>query len=363
MLKASFEWNFICYSYGWESVHSGVEILMLAIIFVAGVRYGLGPDHLKAFQTPMEHLFGHLAALSLTAKLVYCILGVFLIRSAFRLLKRKLPLRFEFGDQRYRVRKIVTAAAYAIILAFITILFADRLKQVGFAVGLFGAGVVVALQDVVASLGGFVAIGFSNLYRVGDRIQVNETKGDVVDISVMRTTIMETGKWVSGDLYNGRIVRIPNSTVLKGLVFNYSQGFRFVWDEIRIPLTSESDHSYAREMLLRVGEETVNDYLSEAQDAWKQVVDNYRVEHPSLEATVTLQVSSGSLEFSLSYIVDYARRTIVKDQLFTKIVDEVVSSNGKLKWASSLTTVVLQPASAHFQAPDNLGLVTGATAR
>jgi small-conductance mechanosensitive channel len=311
----------------------------------------------------MEHLFEHLAALSLTAKLVYCTLGVVLIRSAFRQLERRLPLRFGYGDQRYRVRKIVTATAYLIIFAFITILFADQLKQVGFAVGFFGAGVVVALQDVVASLGGFVAIGFSNLYRVGDRIQVNETKGDVVDISVMRTTIMETGKWVSGDLYNGRIVRVPNSTVLKGLVFNYSQGFRFVWDEIKIPLTSESDHCYAREVLLRVGKETVDDYLAEAQDAWKQIVENYRVEHPFLEPTVTLQVSSGSLEFSLSYIVDYARRTIVKDQLFTRIVDEVVSSNGKLKWAASLATVVLQQASAPFPAPANLAFLAAAPAR
>jgi hypothetical protein len=92
---------------------------MLAIIFAAGV-------HLKAFQTPMEKLFEHLAALSLTAKLLYCILGVFLIRSVFRLLERKLPMRFAYGDQRYRVRKIVTAAAYTIILAFITILFADQ---------------------------------------------------------------------------------------------------------------------------------------------------------------------------------------------------------------------------------------------
>lgn len=336
---------------------------MPAIILVAGAVYDSRPDHLMAFQTLMENLFEHLATLSLSAKLLYCVLGVFLIRSAFSLLERKLPLRFGYGGQRYRVRKAVTAAAYIIIFAFITILFADRLKQAGFAVGLFGAGVVVALQDVVASLGGFVAIGFSNLYRVGDRIQVNDTKGDVVDISVMRTTIMETGKWVSGDLYNGRIVRIPNSTVLKGLIFNYSQGFRFVWDEIKIPFTSESDHSYAREMLLRVGKEIVHDYLSEAQDAWKQIVDNYRVDHPSLEPSVTLQVSNGSLEFSLSYIVDYASRTAVKDQLFTKIVDEVLSSNAKLKWASPLTAVVLQPANAHFPAPANLALVTGATAR
>ena len=308
----------------------------------------------------MEHLFKHIGALPVTTKLVYSVLGVILIWKAFRLLERKLPLRFGYGDQRYRVRKVLTATAYLIIFIFITVLFADRLKHLGFAGGLLGAGIVVALQDVVSSLGGFLAIGISNLYRVGDRIQVNETKGDVVDISVMRTTVMETGNWVSGDLYNGRIVRIPNSSVLKGLVFNYSQGFRYVWDEIKIRLTLESEHWHAREMLLRVGKETVSDYLADAQAAWKQIVENYRVENPLLEPAVTLQASGGALEFSLSYIVDYTRRTIVKDRLFTKIVDQVANSKGRLEWASPSTTLVLQPGRAYSRESANLvSAVTG----
>lgn len=287
----------------------------------------------------MERLLDHIAALTLTAKLIYCVLGVILIRGAFRTLEQTLPPHFGYGDHRYRARKTMAGASYLIILIFIAILFGDRVKQFGFAVGLFGAGVVVALQDVIASFAGFIAIGFSTLYRVGDRIQVNETRGDVIDISVMRTTVMETGNWVSGDLYNGRIARIPNSLVLKGLVYNYSQGFRFVWDEIQIRLMSGSDHQYAREMLLRVAKETVSDCLVPAQASWKRVVENYRIEHPVLEPTVTLQAGDGSLDFSLSYIVDYTRRTIVKDQLFTKIVDEVMNSNGRLVWASSTTTV------------------------
>jgi len=291
----------------------------------------------------MDRLFEHIAALSLTAKLICAILGVVVIRGVFRLLERILPPRFGDGDHRYRVRKMVIAAAYIIILIFLVILFEDRLKHVGFALGLFGAGIVVALQDVIASFGGFIAIEFSNLYRVGDRIQVNETKGDVIDISVMRTTVMETGNWVSGDLYNGRIVRIPNNAVLKGPVFNYSQGFRFVWDEIKVRLTSKSDHQLAREMLLRVAKETVSDYQVEAQDSWNRITENYRIENPLLEPIVTLQANGGALEFSLSYIVDYTKRTIVKDQLFTKIVDEVVNSNGRLEWTSSSTTAV-QPA-------------------
>jgi small-conductance mechanosensitive channel len=310
----------------------------------------------------MERLFDHIAALSLIAKLIYSILGVVLIRSAFRLLERTLPPHFGYGDQRYHVRKMVTAAAYIIIFTFITILFADRLKHVGFAVGVMGAGVVVALQDVIASLGGFIAIGFSNLYRVGDRIQVNETKGDVVDISVLRTTVMETGNWVSGDLYNGRIVRIPNSVVLKGLVFNYSQGFRFVWDEIKIQLTCGSDHQHTREMLLRVTKETVSDYLVEAQRSWKWVTENYRIESPLLEPMVTLQASGGPLEFALSYIVDYTKRTTVKDQLFTKIVDEIASSKGRMEWASSSSTGLRKSAPADLLAAGDLASATSAPA-
>jgi len=154
---------------------------------------------------------------------------------------------------------------------------------------------------------------------------------------------METGNWVSGDLYNGRIVRIPNNAVLKGPVFNYSQGFRFVWDEIKVRLTSKSDHQLAREMLLRVAGETVSDYQVEAQGSWNRITENYRIENPLLEPIVTLQANGEALEFSLSYIVDYTKRTIVKDQLFTKIVDEVANSNGRLEWESSSTTAV-QPA-------------------
>ena len=178
----------------------------------------------------------------------------------------------------------------------------------------------------------------------------------------MRTALLETGNWVSGDLYTGRIVRIPNSTVLKGVVFNYSQGFRFVWDEIKIRLKSESDQWKAREMLLRVGQETVNNYVMEARDVWKQISENYRVENPLLEPSVTLQATSGTLEFSLSYIVDYRRRTVVQDRLYAKIVDEVANSNGTLQWAPASPSIVLRPLTADIREPVSLAPM-GAVAR
>ena len=84
-----------------------------------------------------------------------------------------------------------------------------------FGIGVAGAGVAVGLQDVIASIAGAFSIGFSRLYALGDRVQIGDTGGNVIDIGLLRTTVMETGNWVNPDLYNGRIVRIPNSVLLK----------------------------------------------------------------------------------------------------------------------------------------------------
>jgi small-conductance mechanosensitive channel len=276
-----------------------------------------------------------MVSLSLGAKLGFAVLGILVIHAVFRLLEQKLPTHFRELDARYRVRKFVVFAGYIVGMVFITLLFADRLGRVSFALGVAGAGLVVSLQDVITSFAGWVAIGSLNLYKAGDRIQIGETRGDVIDISIMRTEIVETGNWVSNDLYNGRVVRIPNSAALKGPVFNCSQGFRFVWDEIKVPLTGDSNHLQAREMLLRIADEAVAGYMEEAEASWSEVTYNFRIANISLAPTATLIVNGGSLEFTLSYIVDYTNRTAMQDRLFSKIVEEIKNSKGELAWASS----------------------------
>ena len=178
---------------------------------------------------------------------------------------------------------------------------------------------------------------------MGDRVQIGDTRGDVIDIGLLRTTLLETGNWVSRDLYNGRIVRIPNSAVLKGSVFNYSQGFQFIWDEIKVLFTTTSDCQLAREMLLRVAKEAIGEYLVEAQTSWNAMSDNYRSANPPLDPTVSLVVNAGRLEFTVSYVVDYTQRIAMQDQLFTKIVEEIANGKGRLQWASPPATTFSQP--------------------
>jgi small-conductance mechanosensitive channel len=292
----------------------------------------------------MNDLFRRVVTLSFFGKCVAAAVGILIIHTAFRVLERTLPRHFGRADARYKVRKFVVFCGYLSILLFLALLFEDRLGRLSLVLGVAGAGVAVALQDVLASIAGAFSVGFSKLYAVGDRVQIGDTRGDVIDIGLLRTTLMETGNWVGRDQYNGRIVHIPNSIILRGSVFNYSQGFRFIWDEIKVVFTTASDCLLAREMLLRVATEAIGQYLIEARTSWKEISENYRSENPSLEPSVSLVVNGGSLEFSISYVVDYAKRTAMKDQLFTKIVQEVANSNGRLAWTSSGVTVISQPA-------------------
>lgn len=290
----------------------------------------------------MSQLFQQLISLSSSAKLGAAVVGILVIYAAVRLLEKTLPRHFGQANDRYHARKRVVFVGYVTALLFLLTLFEDHLGRLSLALGVAGAGFVVALQDVIASFVGWFGITFSRLYTVGDRIQIGDTKGEVIDVSLLRTTLMETGNWVSGDLYNGRIARVPNCFVLKGPVYNSSQGFRFVWDEIKVPFTTESDHNFAKEMLRGVAKEVIAQFLVDAEKAWKRVTDNFQIENPRLDPIVALAVNGGRLEYTVSYIVDYRERTVVKDWLFTKIAEEISKSDGRLEWASGSTASTKQ---------------------
>ena len=161
------------------------------------------------------------------------------------------------------------------------------------------------LQEVIASVAGWAAISVGGFFSPGDRVQLGGIKGDVIDVSILRTTLMEIGEWVAGDLYSGRIVRIANSFVFKEPVFNYSGDFPFVWDEITLPVKYGSDWAFARTMLRSLVDEVLADYAAQVKDSWLKMVRQYRVEDANVEPMVTLRATDNWIEFTVRYVVDY----------------------------------------------------------
>ena len=262
-----------------------------------------------------------------------------MIRAALALVKRSLSRRVRDANLRYRVRKEVTLLAYVAAVLFVAVVFSERLSGFTVAFGVAGAGVAFALQEVSASVAGWLAVSFWDFYKPGDRIQLGGIKGDVIDVGILRTTLMECGQWVNGDLYNGRIVRIANSVVFKEPVFNDSGDFPFVWDEIIIPITYGSDYHFAREMLQTVADELVGDYARDADAAWKTLVTKFMIENARVEPSVTLLANENWIELTLRYVVDDKLRRITKDRLFTRILEEIDRSGERIGIAASTLNI------------------------
>ena len=278
-----------------------------------------------------------------TGKIIAVIIGVIFLAVVSKFIKRVLKKRVKESDSRYKANKFVTFFTYILAVLLISIVFSDKLGGLTVALGVAGAGIAFALQEVIASVAGWIAIAFAGFYKTGDRVQLGSIKGDVIDIGVLRTTIMETGQWVDGDLYNGRIVRIANSFVFKEPVFNYSGDFPFLWDEIKIPVKFGSDYELARSIIYKSANEVVAGYPEKAKKHWDEMLKNYLLENSSLDTMVTITANDNWVEFTLRYVVEFKKRRITKDKIFTGLLKEIENTNGKVGFASQTFHLVEMP--------------------
>src|SRR5690554_4613029 len=201
-------------------------------------------------------------------KIVSVLIGAALIWAIVRTLQKKLFSKIKDNENRYTAKKISNITGYVLTIILLGIIFSDKLGGFTVALGVAGAGIAFALQEVIASFAGWLAIMFGGFYKIGDRVQLGGIKGDVMDIGMLRTTLMEIGQWVDGDLYNGRIVLIANSFVFKEPVFNYSGDFPFLWDEIKIPIQYGSNYEMVNEILLKAGKDIAGDLGAKSKEKW-----------------------------------------------------------------------------------------------
>lgn len=239
------------------------------------------------------------------------------------------------NSSKYKIRKFVSFIGYVIFVVGIMLIFNAKLSGLGTALGVAGAGIAFALQEVIVSVAGYITVFTSNFYRVGDRVKLGGIKGDVIDIGILRTTLMEMGDWVNGDLYNGKMVFVANSFVFKEPVYNYSGDFPFLWDEITIPIKTDGDYQYAKEKFYEILKEVVGEFSETSQVAWNKMIGRYSLENARVKPMITMSFDENWITFTLRYVVDYKSRRGTKSILFDKILTEIKSSDKKIEVAST----------------------------
>lgn len=264
--------------------------------------------------------------------------AVFVVR---RLINRGLTRRIGDKTTRYRARKMVGFASYLVAAVALSTVFASELGGLSVALGVAGAGIAFALQEVIASVAGWLGISFAGFYKVGDRVMLGGIKGDVIDIGVLRTTLFEIGDWVDGDLYNGRVVRLANSFVFKEPVFNYSAEFPFVWDELSVPVRHGSDRALAQQLLEEVAHEVTGEYAAQIESTWQALTRNFVIEPARVEPMVTMVFDENWMRYTVRYVVEHRQRRTTKHALFERIYARIDASEGRVGIASAAQEITL----------------------
>jgi small-conductance mechanosensitive channel len=276
-------------------------------------------------------------------RLAYIGIAIVFVFVATSLLKKAVNTKISNTDHRYRVRKAVNFVGYFLIVLILLLIYGDKLGNIGVALGVAGAGVTFALQEVIVSFAGWLNIILSGTPSVGQRVKIGDAKGDIIDIGVMRTTIMEMGDWVEGDLYNGRIITLANSYVFKEKIHNYSAEYPFLWDEVKVPIRTESDHELARQVFSKVVNDICEDYAIKSEKGWKNMANKFRVEQAVVRPTVRLKFDENWITFTLRYIVDYKSRGTTKDKIYTALLNEIAKHDSiTIATATSEVTSIIK---------------------
>lgn len=291
----------------------------------------------------MQELINKYMSDPVTGKLITIVIGIVVIWVIIKILGNVIPGKIKDNGIRYKTKKAITFTGYIMVILLILFTYSNKLGGITVAFGIAGAGIAFALQEVIASFAGWLAILFGGFYKTGDRVQLGGIKGDVMDIGLLRTTIMETGQWVDGDLYNGRIVLVANSFVFKEPVFNYSGDFPFLWDEIKVPIQYGSDYEKAKEILLKAGNEIAENLTELSKKQWEHLQYKYRLEDAQISPMVSLVANDNWVEFTLRYVVTYNKRRSTKTKLFTYILKEIDNTKGTVNIASATFNIVGAP--------------------
>lgn len=290
------------------------------------------------------------------SRLITVLIGFIVIGLLAYWLRRWLTHYIQNKRTASNLSQIIRFLSYLVGVTLVLITYSGQLPGLTVTLGVAGAGIAFALQEVIVSLAGWIAISFGQYYTTGDRVQLGGIRGDVIQIGVLRTTLMEIGEWVNADQYNGRIVRISNAFVFKEPVFNYSEEISFVWDEISIPVRYGSDHHLAREIMCKAADAVLGASIEEMAREWDVMRRKYPLEQASVEPCVFLIANDNWMQLSLRYTVNVKCRRSVHDELFMYILDAIAKTERRVMLASAtLELVAAPPFDVRLQSGDKPG--------
>ena len=245
----------------------------------------------------------------------------------FLLLIRKVILSLVFRGTtdvraRYRWRKTSAYIIFGFCVFLIGGIWFRGFQSISTYLGLLSAGLAIALQDPLVNLAGWAFILWRRPFSAGDRIQIGEHRGDVIDQRIFMFTLMEIGNWVDADQSTGRVIHIPNGKVFRDVLANYSKGFQYIWNEIPVLVTFESNWEKAKEILLNIGIAHGEHLSKSAEERLRKAARKMMIFYSKLTPIVYTKVKESGVVLTIRYLCEPRRRRTSEQEIWEDILRE-----------------------------------------
>ncbi len=223
---------------------------------------------------------------------------------------------------RYHARKVSAYVSAGLALILLGRIWFTGFQDIGTFLGLVSAGLAIALKDLVASVAGWIYLLWRRPFEVGDRIQIGEHAGDVIDIRLFRFTLIEIGNWVEADQSTGRVILIPNSRILIEAIANYSKGFQYIWNELAVLVTFESNWSKAKAILQKIIDDQSAHLSEAAMQSVRKAAQRSMIIYSTLTPKVWTSVAESGVLLTIRYLCDPRKRRGTAETIWENILTE-----------------------------------------
>ena len=274
-------------------------------------------DHINSFITSIPYLNSPLV-LKLLESIVLIII-IWLIR---KIIVKVINKNINDVKTQYHWRKIINSTILIILVILVGRIWFRGAQSLVTYLGLLSAGIAIALKDVLTNLAGWLFIISSRPFIVGDRIQIGECAGDVIDQSFFEFTLLEIGNWVHADQSTGRIIHIPNGKIFSQDLANYDKGFKYLWNEIEVLVTFESNWQKAKKILMKIADNKGTNISKSMETQIKRAAKKYMIYYKKLTPIVYTSVIDQGVRLTIRHLCETRMRRGYTEAIWEDILLE-----------------------------------------
>lgn len=240
--------------------------------------------------------------------------------------------KFEDVQREYSLARTMQITLASFVGIYLFRIWIATTADLSTYLGLLSAGIAIALRDVIVSGAGWIYLVVVKPFSIGDRIEIDGKMGDVIDIQPLQFSVLELGGWAKTGLSTGRVMHFPNHFILSNVITNHNEAFDYVWAEMPILVTFESNWKKAYDLLDALLEKEVGRNNLEAQRQIRRASRQFKLFFPHLDSKVWVTVEDSGVLLTLRFLCDPKGRRTIESKIWQSVL-ELFSENGDIDFA------------------------------